>query len=64
MTAAEIDAELRDRGLPVDLLPLLLNLPEDEVLDPGEDPDPYGLMKNVTPVDEAPKANGTGNGGD
>jgi hypothetical protein len=48
MTEAEIEAELIERGLPVDLLPLLLN-PEDEVLDPGEDPDPYGLMKNVTP---------------
>ena len=55
MTSEEIVAELRERGLPVDILPFLLN-PEDEVLDPGEDPDPYGLMKNVTPA----STNGSG----
>jgi hypothetical protein len=58
LTKDEIEAELRERGLPIDLLPLLLNVPEDEVLDPGANPDPYGLMKNVTPVDVTPKTNG------
>jgi hypothetical protein len=47
LTVTEIEAELRDRGLPVELLDHLLNAPEE--LDWDEDPDPYGLMKNVTP---------------
>jgi hypothetical protein len=38
LTSAEIEAELRERGLPMDLLPFLLNVPEDEALDAGEDP--------------------------
>jgi hypothetical protein len=50
MTDAEIEAELRERGLPVDLLPFLLKLPVDETLQEGENPDPYGLkLKDVTP---------------
>jgi hypothetical protein len=48
MTDTEIEAELRERGLPVDLLPFLLKLPVDEALQEGEDPDPYGL-KPITP---------------
>jgi hypothetical protein len=50
MTAAELEAELIDRGLPLDLLPMLLKYPEDDRLDPGEDPDPYHMMKDVTPA--------------
>jgi hypothetical protein len=54
MTDTEIEAELRERGLPVDLLPFLLKLPVDEALQEGEDPDPYGLkLKDVTPDDIA-----------
>lgn len=53
----EINAELRERGLPVELLEHLRRVPD--VLQDGEDPDPYGLLKDVTPVsdvapDEAP----------
>jgi ribosomal protein S18 acetylase RimI-like enzyme len=47
MTSAEIEAELRERGLPAELLEHLLNAPEE--LDWDEDPDPYNLMKDVTP---------------
>jgi hypothetical protein len=50
-------AELCERGLPVELLEHLPNLPEE--LDFDEDPDPYGLMKDVTPDKDA---TGTGNG--
>jgi hypothetical protein len=49
MTAAELEAELIERGLPLDLLPMLLKYPEDDRLDPNEDPDPYHTMKDVTP---------------
>jgi hypothetical protein len=50
MTDTEIEAELRERGLPVDLLPFLLKLPVDETLQEGEEDDPYGLkLKDVTP---------------
>jgi hypothetical protein len=45
MTDEEIEAELIDRGLPLDLLPMLLNVPEDTQLDDDEDPDPYRLFK-------------------
>jgi hypothetical protein len=38
LTSAEIEAELRERGLPMELLPFLLNVPEDEALDADEDP--------------------------
>ena len=47
LTASEIEAELRDRGLPPELLDSLRNIPDD-VLDWDEDPDPYRL-KDVTP---------------
>ena len=46
LTAAEIEAELRDRGLPLDLLPMLLNVPEDTQLD--DDEIEYLKMKDVT----------------
>jgi hypothetical protein len=46
-TPEEIDAELRERGLPVELLEHLRMMPD--VLQDGEDPDPYGLFKDVTP---------------
>jgi hypothetical protein len=52
----EIDAELRERGLPVELLEHLRKVPD--VLQDGEDDDPYGLLKDVTPdvtPDESPK---------
>ena len=44
-------AELRERGMPPELIDHLRLAPE--VLDPDEDPDPYGLMKRVpvTPDD-------------
>jgi hypothetical protein len=48
MTDTEIEAEMRERGLPVDLLPFLLKLPVDEALQLDEDPDPYHL-KDRTP---------------
>jgi hypothetical protein len=50
MTAAEIEAELKERGLPTDLLPFLLNVPEDEELDFDENPDPFNRMKDATPA--------------
>jgi hypothetical protein len=46
MTSEEVEAELRERGLPVELLDSLLTAPEE--LDDDEDPDPYGLLKDVT----------------
>jgi hypothetical protein len=49
-TTAEIDAELRERGLPVELLEHLRKMPD--VLQDGEDDDPYGLLKDVTPVSD------------
>jgi hypothetical protein len=48
MTDTEIEAELRERGLPTDLLPFLLKLPVDEALQDGEESDPYHL-KDITP---------------
>jgi hypothetical protein len=54
-TVEEIDAELRERGLPVELLEHLRKVPD--VLQEGEDPDPYH-MRDVTPeqaLDEALK---------
>jgi hypothetical protein len=47
MTKDEIEAELKDRGLPVDLLPLLLKISEDEVLDPDENPDQFRTMSSL-----------------
>jgi hypothetical protein len=43
MSYEETVAELRERGLPPELIDHLRLAPE--ILDPGEDPDPYGLMK-------------------
>jgi hypothetical protein len=49
LTAAEIEAELRDRGLPLDLLPMLLNVPEDpEDTQLDDDEIEYLKMKDVT----------------
>jgi hypothetical protein len=45
-TPQEIDAELRERGLPVELLEHLRMMPD--VLQEGELEDPYGI-KDVTP---------------
>jgi hypothetical protein len=47
LTHEETLALLRERGLPEDLIEHLRKAPE--ILDDGEDPDPYGLLKNVTP---------------
>jgi DNA-directed RNA polymerase specialized sigma24 family protein len=44
---SEIEAELREIGLPVELVEHLRKVPEE--LDWDEDPDPYGMMKDVTP---------------
>ena len=57
MTREEVEAELRERGFPVELLDSLLAAPEE--LDDDEDPDPYGLLKDVTPA----STNGTGTNG-
>ena len=46
-TDEEIEAELREIGLPVELVEHLRKVPEE--LDWDEDPDPYGMMKDVTP---------------
>jgi hypothetical protein len=40
----EMLAQLRERGLPLEVIEHLRKAPE--VLDPGEDPDPYGMMEN------------------
>jgi hypothetical protein len=48
MTREEVEAEMRERGIPVELLNSIMKAPVE--LDWDEDPDPYGLMKNVTPV--------------
>jgi hypothetical protein len=42
-------AQLRESGLPPELIDHLRLTPE--MLQEGEDPDPYGIMKNVTPDD-------------
>jgi hypothetical protein len=55
-TKAEIEAELHERGLPIELLDHLMKMPVE--LDPDEDPDQYGLMKDVTPA----STNGAGTG--
>jgi hypothetical protein len=47
LTRDETIAELKERGLPLELLDHLRRAPE--VLDDGEDPDPYGMLKDVTP---------------
>jgi hypothetical protein len=39
-------AQLRERGLPLELIEHLRKAPE--ILDPGEDPDPYGMMKDIS----------------
>ena len=48
LTREEAIEEMRERGLPVELLTRLRSAPEP--LDMDEDPDPYGSMKDVTPV--------------
>jgi hypothetical protein len=45
MTHEQILARLEERGLPTDLVNVLPEAPAE--LDPGEDPDPFGLMKVV-----------------
>jgi hypothetical protein len=46
--------QLRERGLPLELIDHLRKAPE--VLDDGEDPDPYGLMKDTSvPSDDTRK---------
>jgi hypothetical protein len=47
LTIEEVEAELRDRGIPVEMLHSLLKAPVE--LDWDEDPDPYNTMKDVTP---------------
>jgi hypothetical protein len=47
LTSAEVEAELRDCGLPVQLLDSLPALPDE--LDDDEDPDPCGMMKPDRP---------------
>jgi hypothetical protein len=49
MTRAETEAQLRERGLPVELLEHLRKAPV--VLDLDEDEDPYGLNADVTSPD-------------
>lgn len=64
LTKDEIEAELRDRGLPLDLLPMLLNCPEDTQLD--DDEIEYlktKAMKDVTP-DKTDGGGTEGNGTD
>jgi hypothetical protein len=39
-------AQLRERGLPLEVIEHLRRAPE--ILDPGEDPDPYGMMKDIS----------------
>ena len=45
LTYEETLAQLRECGLPPELIDHLRLAPE--ILDPGEDPDPYGLMKDI-----------------
>jgi len=47
LTREETLAELKERGLPVELIDHLRRAPE--ILDDGENPDPYGLMQDVSP---------------
>jgi hypothetical protein len=50
----EMLAQLRERGLPLELIEHLRKAPE--VLDPNEDPDPYGVMKDISvPPDDTGK---------
>jgi hypothetical protein len=54
MSYEETVAELRELGLPPELIDHLRLAPE--ILDPGEDPDPYGLMKDIpVPSDDTGK---------
>jgi hypothetical protein len=54
VTREEMLAQLRERGLPLELIEHLRKAPE--ILDPGEDPDPYGLMKDIpVPSDDTGK---------
>jgi hypothetical protein len=46
LTHEEMLAQLRERGLPLEVIEHLRKAPE--ILDPGEDPDPYGLMKDIS----------------
>jgi hypothetical protein len=50
ITREEALIQLQERGLPTDLLNVLRLAPQP--LDPGEDPDPYGLAGEVTGVTE------------
>jgi hypothetical protein len=52
ITREEALIQLQERGLPIDLLNVLRLAPQP--LDPGEDPDPYGLAVEgeVTPITE------------
>jgi hypothetical protein len=52
LTYEETLARLRERGLPPELIDHMRLAPE--ILDEGEDPDPYGLMK-VVPQDDTEK---------
>lgn len=47
MSEAEIEAELKKLGLPLGLIEHLQIAPAP--LDPGEDPDPWGLNEDATP---------------
>jgi hypothetical protein len=61
MTREEVEAEMRERGIPVELLNSIMNAPVE--LDWDEDPDPYNSMKDVTPVSTNggdTEGNGTG----
>jgi hypothetical protein len=42
--------EIKERGLPPALMAMLLQAAPPPKLDPDEDPDPYGVIKDVTPV--------------
>jgi hypothetical protein len=61
MTREEVEAEMRERGIPVELLNSIMKAPVE--LDWDEDPDPYNSMKDVTPVSTNggdTEGNGTG----
>jgi hypothetical protein len=50
----EMLVQLRERGLPLEVIEHLRKAPE--ILDPGEDPDPYGMMKDISvPSDDTGK---------
>jgi hypothetical protein len=55
LTHEQILAQLEERGLPTDLVGVLREAPAE--LDPGEDPDPFGMMKMIE--GEAEETSGT-----